>query len=91
MPIPSVNIMEPKPRSEGGTHSNSKPAMEENMGSQFLDLVAKLAKATIFPTSLLKSIRRPNTILKDQPCKSFALWWCPRLPHQGRHGGGDEP
>jgi hypothetical protein len=65
--------------------------MEENMGGRFLDLVSKLAKATIYPTSLLKSIRCPNTILKDQPRKSFALLWCPRLPHQGRHGGGDKP
>jgi hypothetical protein len=38
-----------------------------------LNLVAKLAKATILPTSHLKSIRHPNTILKDQPRESFAL------------------
>jgi hypothetical protein len=47
--------------------------MEENADGRFLDLVAKLAKATILPTSLLKSIRRPNKILNDQQRKSFAL------------------
>jgi hypothetical protein len=54
-------------------HSNSESTLEEEVGGGFLDMIAKLTSSTIFPSSSLKSIRPPNSILNDQPCKGFAL------------------
>jgi hypothetical protein len=39
--------------------------MSEEMRRRLLSLLAKLAKATIIPPSLLKAVRRPNPILSS--------------------------
>jgi hypothetical protein len=66
-------------------HTKGKGALEEEVRSGFLMLVAKLANSTIWSSSLLKSIRRPNSILNYQPSEGFAFERCPRLPNEGGH------
>ena len=53
-----------------------------------MNLVAKLAKPTILPSSPVKSMRRPYSVLEDQPSEKFTFGGCPRFPNQGGHQGG---
>jgi hypothetical protein len=61
--------MEAKPIFQYGPHSNGETAFVEVMGSRFLLLVTKLAKATILHSSLLKPIYCPNLVFNGRPCK----------------------
>jgi hypothetical protein len=83
VPTRRLNIVKAKPILHLIPHSNSEPALEEEVGGGFLDMIAKLTSSTILPSSSLKSIRRPNSILNDQPCKGFALQGA-----RGKWGGG---
>jgi hypothetical protein len=56
--------------------------MVKDVSSRFLQLVVKLAKATIWSSSLLEPIRHLNSILKNQPSESFVFWRDPRLPYK---------
>jgi hypothetical protein len=38
------------------------------------DLLAKGAKPTIFPSTLLQSMRCPKSILKNKPCMVLYFW-----------------
>jgi hypothetical protein len=89
--VPPINVHGKKahPMLDGGPHSGGETTLEEKMSRRLLLMVAKFAKATIWPTSSLKSIRRPNSILNDQPSKGFALRGRPRPPNQGGEPGKD--
>jgi hypothetical protein len=54
-------------------------AMKEKVRCRFLSFLAKRAKATIFPASPLKAVRRPNPILDCQPREELNLWGWPKL------------
>jgi hypothetical protein len=44
-------------------------------------LLAKRAKTTIVPNSLLQTVRHPNPIFNSQPCKEFNFRGRPTLPN----------
>jgi hypothetical protein len=68
----------PNPNCEMATHKKMK------------HLLANGAKATIGPTTVLKSIDRPQTILEGKPSMILCLWSCPSLPHQSVQVGENE-
>jgi hypothetical protein len=61
--------MKAKPILHLSPHLNSELELEEKMGGGFLNLIAKLTPSTILPSSFLKSICRPNSILNDHQAK----------------------
>ena len=91
VPLRRIYIIEPKPSFQGGPNPFSEPTFKEEVHRRFLHLVAKLALPTILPPPPLKPIRRPNSVLKDQPREDFALGRRPWLPNQRRHRGGSLP
>ena len=53
VPLGCIHVCETKPLNERLPYPNRKAALEENVGTRFLLPIAKLAEATIWPTSLL--------------------------------------
>jgi hypothetical protein len=54
-------------------------------------MIAKFTPFAIWSPSPFKSIRRPNSILDNQPSKGFVFLRRPHLPNQRRHGGFSVP
>ena len=64
-PLIWIDIMGPKPSLESVPNSCGEPALEEEVSSRLLNLVAKLAKSAILPTPPFKPIRRPHMVLEN--------------------------
>jgi hypothetical protein len=62
--IPSswIGIMKSKPTFQTRPHTDGEPTFENQMGGEFLNLIAKLARSTILSSSLFKPIHHPNSI-----------------------------
>ena len=66
------------------------PTFENQVRRRFVLPLAKGAEGGIGPTPLLKAVRRPNTVLVEEPGKELALRGCPHLPNDVLNRGGDK-
>jgi hypothetical protein len=85
-----MNIIKAKPLFEKLLNPNCEMASHEEMVIRFQSLLAKGTKVTIRPTTVLKSIGHPQTILEGKPSLILCLGSFPCLPHQGVHIGENE-
>lgn len=70
--------------------SNHKGALEHKVCGCFRFALAKLASTAVWPTSADQPVRRPDSILKNEPREKLDLWRCPDLSNQRRHLGFDQ-
>jgi hypothetical protein len=85
MPIPWLNVMEPKPSLQRAPNFSTEAALEKKMRGQLLPLGYKAYNGHNFSILFSKPISRPYSILNSQPSKSLALWRGAWFPNQRRH------
>jgi hypothetical protein len=70
-----------QPLFDGVPKAGCVAAIDEEVVNGLRALLAKRAKAAIWPTVLCQEIGRPNSILVHKPCKEFGLRRHPSFPN----------
>ena len=90
VPLTSLDRREPEPSDHHVPNADSEAAFEKKMCSGFILPLAKLAKATVWPTTALEPVGRPHPVLENKPSEKLALGRRPVLRNHLRHGGSCE-
>jgi hypothetical protein len=62
---------------------------DEDVVDRLRGLLANGAQATIWPSSLFQTVRRPKSILKCNPSVRFDFWRSPSIPNPLVQIGGN--
>ena len=87
VPLTSVDHREPEPSYHHVPNADGVAAFEQHVCGGFSLPLAKLAKATVWPTTALEPFGRPYPVLENKPSEKLAHGRRPVLPNHLRHSG----